>query len=71
MKIKITECNNCGYKTKCKKIEIQGIEAFICDVCLKSDACKALFHHSCHKEDGAILQMIAWGINYLRDKVVK
>ena len=71
MNTKVTECNNCGYETKCTEYEMEGIKAFICDVCLKSNACKALFYHSCHLEDGGILQMMAWGINYLRDKVAK
>lgn len=68
---KKTECYNCGYMTKCKKIEMQSKKAYICEVCVKSNACSVFFYPSSHLEDGDIIKTIAWGINYLGDKIKK
>ena len=74
---KITECTNCNYRTKCQKVEYTGqnnelYEGYLCDVCLKNYQAENVFAYpSLHLEDGDIIKMIAWGINYLRDEIEK
>ena len=74
---KITECTNCNYRTKCQRVEYAGeddklFEGYLCDVYLHNYQAESVFiYPSLHLEDGDIIKMIAWGINYLRDGLIK
>ena len=74
---KITECTNCNYRTKCQGVDYIGqdnksFKGYLCDVCLKNYQAENVFTFpSLHLEDGNIIKMIAWGINYLRDEIKK
>lgn len=76
-KYKMTECSNCNYETKCKHTEYRGqdgniLEGWFCDVCRSNYIAENVFAYpSLHLEDGDIIKMIAWGINYLRDEIKK
>ena len=74
---KITECTNCNYNTKCQYVEYAGeddtyFKGWLCDVCLHNYQAESIFTYpSLHLEDGNIIKMITWGINYLEDEIKK
>ena len=76
-KTKIEECTICSYKTKCKKVDWVGqnnihFKGYICDVCANNYFTQMVYlYPSQHLEDGNIIKMIAWGINYLKDNLKK
>jgi len=70
-----TECSICSYETECKKVDWIGqdethFKGYVCDVCSKNYFTQMVYlWPSQHLEDGRIIKMIAWGINYLNDKI--
>ena len=48
----------------------KSFEGYLCDVCLHNYLAENVYlYPSQHLEDGDIIKMIAWGINYLRDEI--
>ena len=73
---KITECNNCGYETKCKKViprpAFNKEEIYLCEVCRENyHVNKTIEYPSNTRNSVDVINAIAWGINYLRDEIRK
>lgn len=73
-KYEITECNNCGYETKCKKVIPRRYEnkeeVYLCEVCRENyHVNKTIEYPSNTRDFDDVINAIAWGINYLRDEI--